>query len=171
MNYPFKTCSSVFYSFFSKTCILTKMCIRTLTHICLLQTLTKHKACMQIAKLLDQSLYTIATVKVQYHYIFVFQYRLTSSSIHALHLKSLVKFWRSCLTLHQIRITALVAFPAVKPSQQTRAFSRERAVANTFSLGLTSYSRQLWASSHGLRHVTHTQTHICGRCLRGGTAF
>lgn len=57
-----------------------------------------------------------------------------------------------------------------RETEQTDSYSCsswERAVANKLSLCLTSNVTQLWASSHGLRRVTHTQMHTLGRCCRG----
>lgn len=54
-------------------------------------------------------------------------------------------------------------------TEQTDSYSCsswERAVASKLSLCLTSNGTQLWASSHGLRRVTHSQMRTLGRCCR-----
>lgn len=59
-----------------------------------------------------------------------------------------------------------------RETEQTDSYSCsswERAVTNKLSLCLTSNVTQLWASSHSLRRVTHTQMHKLGRCCRGYT--
>ncbi len=73
----------------------------------------------------------------------------------------------ACAWMSTVRYTSQLWWFSCGDTEQTDFYSCsswERTVANKLSLCLTSNGTQLWASSHGLRHVTHPRIRTCGRC-------